>query len=100
MAWENRHRCKRYYYRGVRRGERVTKQYCGNGPRGAEAAQIDLLRRLRAQERMEAFGELVNEAAAVSSLLKTLAQVLDAWLHAELLANGWEFYKSQWRRDS
>jgi hypothetical protein len=98
MAWENRHQRKRYYYRGVRRGERVVKLYCGNGPRGAEAAQIDLLRRLRAQERKEAFIDFVNEAVAIESLLKTLAQVVDAWLHAELVADGWEFHKSQWRR--
>ena len=100
MAWESRHHCKRYYYRSVRKGDRVTKRYCGKGLSGAEAAEIDLFRRLRAQERKEAFVATKGEATAISELLEVLAQVLDAWLRAELLANGWEYHRSQWRQVS
>ena len=97
MAWENRRRRHRYYYRSRRVANKVTKQYCGKGIRGAAAAEVDLLRRLRAQECKEAFAAILSEEKSVSCALDALSRTLDAWLWAALFAQGWTYQQYQWR---
>jgi len=97
MAWETRKRTKRYYYRSFRQDGRVKRQYCGRGERGALAAEVDLLLRLEAQERKEAFARWNCEEQAIVALLEALALILDAWLKHELRAQGWTIQRSQWR---
>ena len=57
MGWEQRRgRC--YYYRSVRQGARVTKEYLGSGPAAALAASIEARQREeRAQRRRRAAEE-------------------------------------------
>ena len=49
MGWEER-RGRPYYYRSVREGKRVRKEYGGGGALGKLAAQIDELERLQGKE--------------------------------------------------
>ena len=43
MSWLKR-RGRRYYYRSVRRGDRVANVYLGRGQAAQQAAQVDALR--------------------------------------------------------
>ena len=49
MAWEER-RGRAYYYRSVRRGGRVAKEYVGPGPIGEPTASLDAERRAESDQ--------------------------------------------------
>ena len=49
MGWEER-RGRLYYYRSVRQGKRVRKEYVGGGTLGQLAAELDELERLQREE--------------------------------------------------
>ena len=96
MAWEKRGG-KLYYYRSIRDGERVRKEYVGTGEMAEVLARGDeLIRRKQAEEhdRDRAEVECIETfTAPVVELLKvsiTLAR-------AELVAAGYHRYKGEWR---
>ena len=62
MAWERRGTAGPFYYRSVRRGGRVVKQYFGKGSTAQQAAQEDEQRRAaREQERRAIVAEMAQD---------------------------------------
>jgi hypothetical protein len=97
MAWEERGRGGRYYYRSVRDGGRVRKEYLGTGKIAEILARSDeLIRRQRAEEldRERAEVERLDTLAAPVVALDEAASVL---VRAELVAAGYHKYKGEWR---
>ena len=97
MAWEDRRRGGRYYYRSVRVGEKVRKEYVGAGEMAEALARSDgTIRRVRelerARERAEA--ERLEALAAPARELDDAAEVL---VRAHLLAAGYRRHKGEWR---
>jgi len=87
-----------YYYRSVRSGERVKKEYVGGGLLGEVAAKLDETERLRRKEEVAywtAERERLKESAAFVYELEEAAEVLT---RAHLLASGCHQHKGQWRR--
>src|SRR5690349_15188529 len=71
VAWE-KHGARRYFYRSVRRGGRVTKVYFGAGPAGEFAAAADALRRTEnaaAAESARGARTVLNNAIALTEEL-------------------------------
>jgi hypothetical protein len=97
MGWEER-RGHSYYYRSVRVGTRVRKEYVGGGDLGQLVARLDELERLQRKEE-EAFckgeRERLQRSAAFLQELEEAGEVLT---RAHLLASGCHQHKGQWRR--
>jgi hypothetical protein len=98
MAWEDRGRGGRYYYRSVRDGGRVRKEYIGTGELARIISEGDTIRRT-VQE-----GERARARAEVESLEVLAAPVLEideaaeVLARAALVASGYHRHKGEWRR--
>ena len=100
MAWENRQRGGRYYYRTrwVAELGKPVKEYVGTGLGGQLAAEGDRIDRecrevaaLREKQDRERLEALVSPVLELSEIAEILTR-------AHLLANGYRRYKREWRR--
>jgi hypothetical protein len=98
MAWEQRGNGI-YYYRSVRIGGRVVKEYCGAGVLAELAAREDDQRR---RERAEIETRLRQEREAVAAAVaahEALSRATDALIMATLTAAGYHRHdRGPWRR--
>jgi hypothetical protein len=87
-----------YYYRSVRRGDRVGKEYYGSGILGQVAAQLDEVARLRSQEeaaRWKGELELLEQRA---EFLREITEAAEILTKAHLVARGFHRRRGEWRR--
>jgi hypothetical protein len=98
MPWETR-KGKKYYYRTVKRGGRVWREYWGCGPDARLAAALDAEERQRRAGMAAAFrDERVRAVAADAAAALFAGLVLDL-LRAELVAAGYHQHaRGHWRR--
>jgi hypothetical protein len=98
MAWETR-RGHRYYYRSVRRGGRVVKEYFGTGRVAELCAQLDAVTlERRAIERQDRGAERDRFDAMEGQTLE-LIQLTDALVAATLTIAGYHRHdRGAWRR--
>ena len=98
MAWEQRGR-RLYYYRSVREGGRVRKEYVGTGPTAAAIARLETLDRdrrewQRSEERRER-----EDLDAADRPLQEFCEVTDALARAALLLAGYRQHaRGHWRK--
>lgn len=93
MGWERRGN-RRYYYRKRRQGGQVVSEYVGAGELAETTAALDALERdLRQaeQRRWEAI-------QAADAQVDQVADLVQALIHAILLATGHHTHKGQWRK--
>ena len=90
MGWEER-RGRLYYYRSVREGKRVRKEYGGGGALGQLLAQLDELGRLQRKEERE-------RLERSTGFLRELEEAAEILTRAQLLAAGFHKHKGEWRR--
>ena len=97
MAWERRERGGHYYYRTVRDGERVQKEYIGTGEFAEALAHSDeTIRRLRELEREKGLEEAERLEDLAAPVLR-LDEATDALVRAQLVAAGFHRHKGVWR---
>jgi hypothetical protein len=98
MAWERRGN-RSYYYRSVRRGGRVVKEYFGTGRVAELCAQLDgLTLERRAIERQDRAAERDRSAALEARTLE-LIQLTDVLVAATLMVAGYHRHdRGTWRR--
>ena|SRR5215216_1544108 len=97
MGWEER-RGRPYYYRSVREGKRVRKEYGSGGALGQLAAQIDELKRLQRKEEEASWREEWDRLQRSAEFLRELEEAAEILTRAELLAAGFHKHKGEWRR--
>ena len=97
MGWEER-RGRLYYYRSVRKGKRVRKEYGGGGALGQLAAQIDQLERLQRKEEEASWREEQERLEQSARFLRELEEATEILTRAELLVAGFHKHKGEWRR--
>ena len=97
MAWEER-RGRPYYYRSVREGKRVRKEYGGGGALGQLAAQLDELNRLQREEEEASCKEERERLERNAGFLQELEEAAEILIRAQLLAAGFHKRKGEWRR--
>ena len=96
MAWETRNG-NRYYYRSVRDGEKVRKEYVGTGPLALLAAEADETRRLLRQRQREQELEELERLREADALAERLFEDVEALARAVLVASGYRNHKGEWR---
>jgi hypothetical protein len=98
MAWEKRERGGPYYYRSIREGDRVRKEYVGAGEFAEVLAHTDetirLVRKLERDKGREELERIESLAAPVLELDRAVAVVV----RAHLVAAGYHRRKGEWRR--
>jgi hypothetical protein len=98
MAWEQRGN-RAYYYRSVRSGTRVTKEYAGGGLMGELAAEFEAERReQRDCERAQAERERQGWAA-LEQPTRELDDLVDLLMGPRLAVEGYHRHdRGEWRR--
>ena len=98
MALENRNGSL-YYYRSVRDGERVRKEYVGSGELARIVSEGDALRRTgRKGERQRRRAE-VERLEALAAPLVELEETTEVLARAVLVLSGYHRHKREWRRE-
>ncbi len=97
MAWERRGD-NLYYYRSVRDGGRVRKEYVGAGEIAQLVAHADETIRRSRDARAEREREDLERARALASAVEELDGVAEAFARAEMVAAGYRRHKGEWRR--
>ena len=97
MAWETRGG-KLYYYRSVRDGERVRKEYIGTGEFAEALAHSDeTIRLIRKLERDEGREEL-EQLEALAAPVWAMDEAAEVLARAALVASGYHRHRGEWRR--
>ncbi len=97
MAWEKRGG-RYYYYRSVRDGELVRKEYVGAGEFAEVLARSDETRRLiRELDRDRDRAELERLEALAAPVLE-IAEATEILTCAALVAGGYHRHKGEWRQ--
>ena len=97
MAWEERGG-RRYYYRSVRRGGRVIKEYVGTGPVAEATAQLDEEERLRREEEAQAWKEERRRMEILEAQIEELCDAAETLSRAALVAAGYRQHnRGEWR---
>jgi len=97
MGWEER-RGRLYYYRSVREGKRVRKEYIGSGALGQILAQLDELNRLQREVEEASWREERERLQRSAGFLQDLEEAAEILTRAQLLAAGFHKRKGEWRR--
>lgn len=95
MALERRAN-REYYYRSLRDGSRVIKQYIGCGQRAREAAEAD--QALRTAHRLESLqrAEKTRPIRELAGRLDQFDTMLDQFVAFRLVCAGWKRHHHQW----
>ena len=98
MGWEQRGWGSRpYYYRSVRVGGRVKKEYLGAGEFAEALARSDeAIRRARELELARRVAE-VERLEGLAAPARELDETAEILIRAHLLAAGWHRHKGEWR---
>ncbi len=96
MGWEER-RGRLYYYRSVREGKRVRKQYVGGGALGQLVAQLDELKRCLRKDEEAAWKEQSERLERSAGFLRELEETAQILVRAQLLVSGFHRHKGTWR---
>ena len=100
MGWETRKRgADSYYYRSVREGDRVRKEYCGGGTLGRLAAQLDEIERRQKKEEASHWKVEKEHLVKNTAFLKELEEAAEIVVRAHLIATGYHRHKGEWRRE-
>ena len=97
MAWEQRGG-QRYYYKKIRKGDKVVSQYWGNGPEARGVAAMQEVNERRVWRKENAMRKMKEEVEAIDPLLDALERTLQTLTRSTLLLAGFHEHKGQWRR--
>ncbi len=99
VAWEQRERGGRYYYRSIRDGERVRKEYVGAGELARITAEGDVLKRARREGERQRGREEVERLEDLAAPVLEIDEAAEVLTHAALVASGYHRHKGEWRRE-
>jgi hypothetical protein len=97
VAWERRGG-RRYYYRSVRRGGRVMKEYVGSGGLAEATARLDEQDRKRQEVEAQARQEEVRRMESLEAPIRELCEATETLVRAALIAAGYRQHnRGEWR---
>ena len=100
MSWEARTGGgnQGYFYRSVRRGDRIDKEYLGRGPEAEEAARQIEQRRQERQTVREALQKELAQRHVAEQQLHELQEVAYLLVRAVLTGAGYHRRRGEWRK--
>jgi hypothetical protein len=99
VAWEERGKGRRYYYRSQRSGDRVVKEYFGAGVGGDMAAADDDAKRQQFSIIAEARHAEQRKLEELEHTLAKLDTIADTLTRATLAAAGFhQHHRGEWRK--
>ena len=98
MALENRGG-NLYYYRSVRRGDKVSRVYMGSGELARIAHERDLINRAIEEGRQREERAERESLEALAAPVAELCEVAEVLARAHLIAAGCHRHKGEWRRE-
>ena len=99
MGWETRERgIHSYYYRSVRQGDRVRKEYCGDGMLGRVAAQLDEIEHRQREEDSAYWKEEQERFEQHMAFVGELEEATQILSQAHLIAAGFHKRRGEWRK--
>src|SRR5919199_4327628 len=98
MGWEVRRRGGPYYYRSVREGDRVRKEYLGGGVLGLLAARLDEAERQQRRRQASLWEAERQRLERSAAFLQELTEASEILVRAHLIASGHHQRKGEWRR--
>ena len=99
MGWEERKRgVGPYYYRSVRKGSRIRKEYVGAGMLGTIAAELDEYQRRQRKEEATYWKEQKECLQQDVLFVQELEAAVKILTTAHLIGAGYHKHKGQWRR--
>jgi hypothetical protein len=88
-----------YYYRSIRRGDKVRRVYVGSGELATIAQELDLMERAQEEHRrQEERRELENLESLAAPVLE-VGEAATVLARAHLVASGFHKRKGEWRRE-
>jgi hypothetical protein len=88
-----------YWYRSIRRGGRVTREYMGSGAWQAVAAQLEYLDRLHAADEKRHCTAEREDFAAFDERINAASRLVEAAMHGALEAAGYHRHaRGHWRK--
>ncbi len=97
MALEHR-AARPYYYRHVRDGEKIRKEYVGSGIVAELASEADRIARERAAAEKDRNERELELLEALMAPILELSQASEVLVRAELVGGGYHRHKGEWRR--
>ena len=97
MSWEQRGNAT-YYYRKVRRGNRVVSEYVGRGELAQAIARVDNSTKCRREQARTAARETRTKGDQGIRILLESEKMVQALVRGFLIAQGYHTHKGQWRR--
>jgi hypothetical protein len=97
MAWEKRHKST-YYYRSLRVGKKVRRDYMGSGPEAQLSADLDIQRRERRLVERVGWTDFVARVREADAALENLSRHCRLLMAVVLLAQGFHSHNSEWRK--
>jgi len=88
----------RYWYRSVRVGRRVIKEYLGTGELAQTMAEIDALEQQERDLARRAIRAEMDQEREIDRLLDAVGVQVRALTGAVLEAHGYHKHKGQWRK--
>ncbi len=98
MGWELRNG-KRYYYRKIRRGQRVISEYVGASDFAGLWLELNKFDRIEKEQSRIAWKNEKDEAKRLNKDIGQLAKIINGMARASLLVAGYHTHKGQWRRN-
>jgi hypothetical protein len=100
MAWEERERGGRYYYKSERTEDgKVKKHYIGSGEVAELIAHADETRRRAREARHAREREELERAEALAAPVLEIDEAAEVLARAVLVASGYHRHKGEWRRE-
>lgn len=100
MSWDKRERGGKrgYFYRSIRRGNRVVRVYLGRGPEAEEAARQIEQRRRDQQAQREGMHAEITDLGAADQCLRDLQEAVHLIVSAMLTGAGYYKRRGEWRK--
>ena len=98
MAWEKRGG-NLYYYRSVRRGDKVSRVYMGSGELAKIVHERDLINRAIEEGRRQEERRERERLEALTAPVAELEEIAEILARAHLIAAGCHRHKGEWRRE-
>ncbi len=97
MGWEKRGKGM-YYYKKIRKGNRVVSEYKGSGLFAEIISELDNDTRLGRSYSHSPREEEKDETVGINNDVDQLTEITNSLVRAVLLASGYHPHKGQWRK--